>query len=100
MRYLRPILVLMLLVGWTGTAVSQKVNPDDLRDGKKVVAAFRPVVAKPSEATVRVLAGGKEVAFGTIVEADGWIITKWSEIEAKRYDLGVKLKDGTMLMAD
>ncbi len=55
--------------------------------------AFRTVVAKPSESIVRVIADGKEVAFGTIVEPDGWIVTKYDEIKDKE-KIVVKLRDG------
>ena len=102
MKCVRRILVLALLLAFAGTAVSQptKVNPNDMRNGPKIVQAFRSVVAKPSEYTVRVLADNKEVAFGTIVEPDGWIITKWSEIEANKDKITVKLKDGKVLKAE
>src|SRR6516164_772529 len=102
MKCVRRILVLALLLAFAGTAVSQptKVNPNDMRNGPKIVQAFRSVVAKPSEYTVRVLADNKEVAFGTIVEPDGWIITKWSEIEANKDKVTVKLKDGKVLKAE
>jgi serine protease Do len=100
MNCLRRILVLALLLTFAGTAVSQPTKIDDLRNGPKVLKAFREVVAKPSAHTVRVLADGKEVALGTIVESDGWIITKWSEIEAKKDKVSVRLKDGKVLKAE
>ena len=96
MKYLRRFSVLAIVLVFAGAAFSQPVSPDAFRDGPKMKQAFRDVVAKPSEATVRVLVDGKEVAFGTIVEPDGWILTKWSEIEGKREKgVTVKLKDGT-----
>ena len=99
MRYLRHVLVLAILACWTATAASQPtVKPDDTRNGPKVVQAFRPAVAKPSEATVRVLADGKEVAFGTIISADGFILTKWSELR-DRAKITCKFKDGKVLDA-
>src|SRR5713226_5515174 len=100
MNCLRRILVLALLLAFAGTAVSQPTKIDDLRNGPKVLKAFREVVAKPSAHTVRVLADGKEVALGTIIEADGWILTKWSEIEAKKDKVTVRLKDGKLLKAE
>ena len=97
MKYLRRILVLALLLISTGPAFSQ--DPNLFRNGPKVLQAFRAIVAKPSESTVRVLVDGKQVALGTIVDPDGWIITKWSEIDAKRDKISVKLKDGTVYQA-
>jgi S1-C subfamily serine protease len=63
---------------------NQKNHPD-------VLAAFRPVVAKPSQSTVKVISGDKEVALGTIVGPDGWILTKASELKGP---VTVSLKDG------
>jgi serine protease Do len=127
MKYLRRVLVLAILLAWSGTAVSQTIpqdvlhhpllaagtgvavklsqaaSPDVLRNGAKILQVFRAVVAKPSEATVRVLVDGKEVAFGTIVGPDGWILTKWSEIKDTLKDntssITCKLKDGRVLEA-
>lgn len=67
----------------------QKTNP-------QVLAAFRDVVAKPAQSTVRVLSDDKEVALGTIVAADGWILTKASELKGK---IKCKLRDGRELAA-
>src|SRR5262245_41247830 len=62
-----------------------------VRNSPAVLAAFKNVVAKPSESTVRVLCDENESALGTIVAADGWIVTKASEL---RGNLVCKLKDG------
>src|SRR5438132_1361785 len=57
-------------------------NPDAVRiNSPKVLAAFREVVAGPSHSTVRVRCEGKDVALGTIVGADGWIVSKFSELK-------------------
>jgi serine protease Do len=61
-----------------------KANP-------RMLAAFREVVAKPSQSTVRVLCQEKETALGTIVRADGYIVTKASELKAP---ILCKLKSG------
>jgi serine protease Do len=63
-----------------------------LRSSPKVVAAFKSVVEKPSASTVRVLCEGKEVALGAVVGADGWIVTKSSELKLGK--IVCKLKDG------
>ena len=100
MRYVRRLLVLAVLVLWTGSASAQlqKIDIKDSRTNPVIVQAFRPVVAKPSESTVRVLADGKDVAFGTVVEADGWILTKWDEIRDRK-NIVCKLRDGKELEA-
>jgi serine protease Do len=57
----------------------------------KLLDAFRDVVARASQSTVRVRCDDKEVALGTIVGADGWILTKASELNGK---IHCRLKDG------
>jgi serine protease Do len=60
------------------------------------LAAFKNVVARPSESTVRVLCDDKEAALGTIVSADGWIVTKASLLRGK---VTCKVKGGKALTA-
>lgn len=61
------------------------VNPVHGQQGKnpQILQAFRPVVAKPSQSTVRVLADGKEAALGVVISPDGWILTKHSELKGE-----------------
>ncbi|QDU18816.1 S1C family serine protease [Urbifossiella limnaea] len=62
----------------------------------RLVAPFQPVVAKVNESTVRVLADGKEAALGTVVFADGYVLTKASDL---RGELAVKFHDGSNVPA-
>lgn len=70
---------------------------DHSRNHPTVLAAFRDVVKLPSMCTVRVFCGGKQVACGTIVDADGLILTKGSELDGPVVCL---LSDGTRHPAD
>jgi len=97
MLAMRRILVLSLLLVGSGTAFAQPIDKTKQRDSKEILQLFRSVVAKSSDATVRVLADGKEVAFGTVTGADGWILTKWDEIKNKA--VSCKLKNGEVLTA-
>src|SRR5437660_723830 len=54
-----------------------------LKGSRKFLAAFREVVAPARRSTVRVLCEGKDVALGTVVGADGWVLTKASELKGK-----------------
>jgi serine protease Do len=65
--------------------------------GSKLLAPFQPIVAKANTATVRILCDEKDAALGTIVTADGLILTKASEL---RGSLSVKLADGSVLEAE
>src|SRR5262245_25411827 len=57
----------------------------------KVLAPFKAVVAKANESTVRIRGDDKEIALGTVVFADGFILTKASEL---RGALSVRFADG------
>jgi serine protease Do len=77
--------VLLALGADAGLARAQKDDRDATRfktNSPAVLAVFKPVVAQPSRSTVRIRCEGKEVALGTIVGADGWIVTKFSELKA------------------
>jgi serine protease Do len=59
--------------------------------------ALAPQADKSSASVVEIVVGSKQVALGTIVRADGWIITKASELTA---DAKCKLTDGRLLSAE
>src|SRR5260370_6246673 len=74
----------------------QKANPAFLRTNPTFLSAFRNVVARASASTVRVQCedengDDKNVALGTIVGADGWVLTKASDLKGK---IVIKLRDG------
>ena len=97
------LVAIYLLAGSAAQAQStkEKLRQAELeasRNNPVIVKAFHDVVKKPSEYTVRVLADGNEVALGTIVVADGWILTKYSEVR-ERGKLTCKFKDGKVLDA-
>ncbi|MCC9605799.1 PDZ domain-containing protein [Blastopirellula sp. JC732] len=58
----------------------QKVNE---RSNVRVMAAFREVVAEPHDSTVELLIKDERVALGGIVDSQGWVITKASQIMAQ-----------------
>lgn len=64
---------------------------------EKVKAAFREVVADAGESTVRIVAGDKPKALGTVISADGYILTKASELEEE--EIVCLLRDGRRLSA-
>ena len=75
------VLAISLSVVHYGAAQQQK-NP-------QLVKLFRGAVAKSARSTCALLAGGKEAALGTVICADGWILTKYSVLKGK--DITVKL---------
>lgn len=95
-RLVAFLAVALLGLGLAGPAHAQRDFRDNLKSGPKVLTAFREVVAKPSQSTVRVLCDGKDAALGTVVGADGLILTKHSELKGK---VTCKLRDGKELEA-
>jgi serine protease Do len=61
--------------------------------GRRVVAKlFTDVLGPAAESTVRIRADGREVALGTIVDPNGYILTKGDELKGV---LSVRLRDGS-----
>ena len=73
-----------------------RLNTDHLKNAPQVKAALKEAVAGATAATVRVLGDGKPVALGTIVAADGCILTKASLLAGQ---LKCRLADGRELEA-
>jgi len=71
------------------------------RGPAQLLAPFRSIVAKANEATVRVICrvdkDDIDAALGTIVFADGYVLTKASELRGK---VTVKLPDATIVDAE
>ncbi|HSI36962.1 MAG TPA: S1C family serine protease [Tepidisphaeraceae bacterium] len=69
------------------------------KENPKVWAVFRDVVRGPGEAVVRIKSDGKDIALGTVVAADGLIVTKHSELPVGQAPVLVRLRDGRELPA-
>lgn len=63
-----------------------------LSSNPKLLAPFKEIVARANESTVRIRGDDKDIVLGTIVFADGYILTKASEL---RGALSVRLADGS-----
>lgn len=79
-----------------GLATAKGATHAYSRNHLSVLAAFREVVQTPSRSTVRVIGDDKQLALGMIVDADGFIATKGSELQG---ELQCELSDGTRLPA-
>lgn len=90
------VAALAAVLGCAGALRAQTPSGDLLRNNPKIVQLFRPVVAAASASTVRILCDGKEAGLGTVVGADGWIITKASELHGK---VVCRFKDGKEYLA-
>jgi len=74
-----------MVLAWTATAAAQEKGKrsDIQKDSPQVLAAFKGVVKQPSQSVVRITCDGKEVALGVVVGADGWVLTKASQLNGK-----------------
>ena len=61
------------------------------------VSLFQPVVESASQSVVKVYSGGKQLALGLIVDSDGLILTKASELQG---ELKCQLPNGKLLPAE
>lgn len=62
-----------------------------------ILQAFREAVGNNWMATVRILSSGRMIAMGTIVDSNGWILTKASELPSDTAE--VRLHDGSRVPA-
>jgi len=88
--------------GWAqssgpGWLARMRVLPDEHeRSHRHVKEAFRDVVRDANQSTVRVLVDGMQVALGAVVHADGYVVTKASELQG---DVQCLLPDGQRVAA-
>lgn len=71
-------------------------TPFATRNAPAVLAAFHDVVTGPRESTVQVLSDREQVALGVIVRADGYVLTKSSEVKEP---VVCRLSDGSVYAA-
>ena len=82
----------LLLVPAVARAQFRDPSSSLTRSNPSFLKAFREVVAKPGESTVRIQCDGKDIALGMIVGPDGWILTKANDLKG---DIAVKLTPST-----
>lgn len=79
------------LLSLSSVALAQRVLPQSrLKNGTAVRGAFRSVVANARRSTVAIYSGGKQIALGTVVDSEGYILTKASRMTG---NLHVKVGD-------
>ena len=66
------------------------------RNHRAVKEAFRDVVRQSGRSVVRVISAGSQVAYGGVVDSQGWVLTKASELDG---DLQCQLYDGRRVAA-
>ena len=81
----------------SGSAVPERGPSEHSRNHSSVLRAFRDVVGLSAKCTVRIICHDKQVALGTIFDADGLIATKGSELSGP---VQCELADGTRCAAE
>ena len=76
---------------------AREETPRTSKHHLSALAEWRSLVAQTRQSTVRVLRENRQVALGTIVSADGYALTKASEVE--RGDIEVEFGDGRIVAA-
>jgi serine protease Do len=89
--FARVFAAAVVLAALAGPASAQ------LTKDSKLLAPFKPVVASASESTVRIKCDDKDAVLGTIVDPDGYILTKLSELKLNELKgpIFVRLPDGS-----
>ncbi len=91
---MKRILLSLSLVGLTALPISaQSKAPQTIRNTPSTLAAIKPTLAEAAKSTVRITQDGKDVALGTIVTSDGYIITKASELKSGKITVRTYDKD-------
>jgi serine protease Do len=71
----------LLVISPTQSPRVHALEDSGLKTSPKLIAVFRPVVAKATRSIVEVRCDDKAVSLGTVVGVDGWILTKASELK-------------------
>jgi len=72
-------------------------SADDRRDNSQMIRLVRPIAESVRDSVVQVLIEDRAVALGTVVSADGYVLTKRSELSGDPID--VRLSDGRIFPA-
>jgi len=69
------------------------------RDNGDMIALVRPLVESIGDSVVQVVSDGKAVALGVVVAAEGYVLTKRSELSGDPSPIRVRLADGRLFDA-
>ena len=75
------LLSALMLAGAPQRISAQTLPASRYKNGSSLRSVFRPAVKEARLSTVEILADGKRAALGTVVDADGYILTKASTLK-------------------
>ena len=93
----RTVSAVLLVLALTLLRSDGIARGNDHRDNADMVNLVRPISEAVRESVVQVLCGGRPVSLGTVVAADGYVLTKRSELSSD--PIRVRLSDGRMFPA-
>ncbi|MEC9097218.1 MAG: trypsin-like peptidase domain-containing protein, partial [Planctomycetota bacterium] len=79
---------------WMSYIASYKPATVHQRNYETIVNAFAPVVNKAGNSTIKISDGKRQLALGVVVSADGYILTKASEILSDELEFPLSCEDG------
>lgn len=77
-----------------GENVRERIKSRYERQSKSHLVSYRPVTKRVAQSIVTVLVDGKSSALGTVVDREGGIVTKASELKDKK-TIAVRFSDGS-----
>ncbi len=78
---LPSLIAAAVFTGGMQPAHAQRLSSSQFKNGSAVRRVFKSVVAEASKATVAILSQNKQLALGAIVDPEGYILTKASELK-------------------
>ncbi len=79
------------------------IRPDEQRtidlQQLEIQKALTPVLTDSAKSTVRIWAGRKRIAYGTVIADGDHILTKWSEVAMAEGTLRIQVGDGALMPA-
>ncbi|VTR92877.1 peptidase s1 and s6 chymotrypsin hap : Peptidase S1 and S6 chymotrypsin/Hap OS=Akkermansia muciniphila CAG:154 GN=BN502_00546 PE=4 SV=1: Trypsin_2: Trypsin_2: PDZ_2 [Gemmata massiliana] len=77
--------------------VAERLPPEEWAQGARIKGTATPLTAPLRDSVVQILNGGVPVALGTVVEGDGWVVTRATALPQKPR---CRLPDGTEVETD
>lgn len=94
---MRTILQTVILSGAMLLVPAVQLRADQRRDNSMMMRLVEPIASAVQSSVVQIISGDRPVSLGTVVSADGYILTKRSELSGD--PIRVRLNDGRMFPA-
>ena len=89
--------LMSLVLACVGHGLVSTATADDRRDSAEILRLIAPISESVQASVAQVVSGGRPVALATVIAADGYLLTKRSELSGD--PIRVRLSDGRMYSA-